>query len=218
MSVGCETVAWSCRPGARRFAWALASLLFLVSACDECWMGGCGESFVCDLDTIGIIVEETRIIPAPFCSPYDSFKSTYTAESRDTTIVTVTVDGHLVTFVGRGEGSTTVELTATLEGTPGTGYFSYYVDSTPGWQGEVTACEARRLEGYTKVQMSAWVDATIRLLDVTVHLGIGDTTLGTYHFDYLDPFNRVSFNTSTEVNSTLANHECTLDVTFTVDR
>lgn len=102
-------------------------------------LGGCGDcppshecdDFRCHYDTIELNSGETRVVEPPICEPWNTEDAVHTAESRDTAIVTATMDGRLLTLVARAHGETHVHISSTVETDPNTGTFSYHVIVQP---------------------------------------------------------------------------------------
>ena len=103
-------------------------LAVILGACDCTWWQECnGDDFRCRYDTIGLNSGETKVVAPPICEPWDTDDAVHTVETRDTTIVTATMDGRLLTLIARTPGETHVHISSTVETDPNTGTFSYHV-------------------------------------------------------------------------------------------
>lgn len=106
-------------------------LAVIFGACGDCPPSHECDDFRCHYDTIGLNSGETRVVAPPICEPWNTDDAVHTAESRDTTIVTATMDGRLLTLIARAPGETHVHISSTVETDPNTGTFSYHVIVQP---------------------------------------------------------------------------------------
>lgn len=201
----------------RRFPILL--LVFGVNACDECTWGSC-DYFPCPASRpyVAAVGHDRRVTPC-WDHPFEHSEAVYSAVSEDTSIVTAAIDGFDVILTGVGEGKADVELTATVPFREDSATVVYHVASVLPWIGEITTCDAEEREGYTDVEIEAWIEAGeyIHLVDLTVHFFIDGVPLGSDHFSNLWAGRRVTIRRVTTTTEAVSDHECTMELDYTID-